>query len=228
MRKGVIYLVIFGLCLFFVSASVIGDETYTPPIEFKSIEMKDLGDFHGSAPGNEQAGWNYWGGREPIVSPGWVDFLATGVYQFVVECKSQQLDPGDAEKGIFAEFDVRLHILGERNDVGKIKNLAEIVGDTIGDPVVAHGAAVTDDRIGEDWAKVTVSTADPTTGEPLIIEGGTQAQLEIWFTNDEWDDPKDRNFMVRTVAVLMPEDYKGEAVEPVSKMAVTWGRIKAK
>jgi len=227
MRKGVIYLVIFGLCLFFVSASVIGDETYTPPIEFTSIEMQDLGNFHGSAPGNEQSGWNFWGGREPIVSPGWVDFPVTGVYQFVVECKSDQLHPEDAEEGIFAEFDVRLHILGERNDAGNIKDLAEVVGDTLGNPVVAHGSAATDTRIGEDWEKITVKTTDITIGEPLEIEGETQAQIEIWFTNDETDGANDRNLHVRSVAVLMPEGYTGKAVRPVSKMAVTWGRMKA-
>ncbi len=225
MRKGVIYLVIFGLCLFFVSASVIGDEIYTPPIEFTSIEMQDLTNFHGSAPGNEQSGWTFAGGREPIVSPGWVLFPVTGVYQFVVECKSQQLEPNDP---VFAEFDVRLHILGERNNAGQIRDLIELVGETNGNPVVAHGASITDDRKGEDWEKITVTTANLTTGEPLEIEEETQAQIEIWFTNDRWEDPKDRNLQVRSVAVLMPEGYTGKAVRPVSKMAVTWGRMKAK
>ncbi len=224
MREGVIYLVIFGLCLLFVSASMAADEIFTPPIEFTSIEMQDLGNFHGSKPGNEQSGWTFAGGREPIVSPGWVLFPVTGVYQFVVECKSQQFEPNDP---VFAEFDVLLHILGESNNAGKIKDLIELVGDASGDLVVAHGSSITDDRKGEPWEKITVTTANLTTGEPLEIEEETQAQIEIWFTNDKWEDPKDRNLQVRSVAVLMPEGYKGEAVEPVSKMAVTWGRIKA-
>ncbi len=101
-----------------------------------------------------------------------------------------------------------------------------MIGDTLGDWVVAAGAAVTDDRIGEDWAKVTVAMADPVTGDPIIIEAGTKAQIEIWFTNDQWDAPKDRNFMVRTVAVLLPEGVK-IAVEPVSKLTTTWGKMKA-
>ena len=170
MEKALTYIVVSALCLFFVSASVVGDEIFTPPIEFKSIEMLDLGNFHGSAPGNEQSGWHFWGGREPIVSPGWVQFPITGVYQFVVESRSDQLDPADAENGIFAEFDVRLHVLGERNDAGKIDDLAELVSDTLGNPTVAQGSAAADVAKGEDWVKVTVSTTNTTTGEPLEIE----------------------------------------------------------
>ena len=77
------------------------------------------------------------------------------------------------------------------------------------------------------WEKVTVTTADPITKEPVEIEKGTKAQIEIWFTNDEWDDPKDRNLYVRSVAVLLPEGFK-IAVEPVSKLAATWGKMKAR
>ena len=161
------------------------------------------------------------------MSPGCVEFSITGAYQFVIECKSQQFDPGDADKGIFAEFDVRLHVLDGKNNAGKINDLIQAKGDTAGDWTVAHGAAGKDDRIGEDWAKVTIATMeDPATGEQIIIEEGTLAQLEIWFTNDEWDDPKDRNFMVRTVAVLFPEGFK-IAVEPVSKLSTTWGKMKS-
>lgn len=226
MGKASIYLAIFVVCLLFVSAFAVGDEVFTPPVEFKSIEMLDLGNFHGSAPGNELTGWHFWGGREPIVSPGWIEFPVTGVYQFIVESRSDQLDPADADNGIFAEFDVRLHILGERNDAGKITDLAEIVGDTSGDLTVAHGSAAADVAKGEDWVKVTVSTENTTTGEPLEIEGETQAQIEIWFTNDACVEPNDRNLYVRSVAVLPPEGYTGKAVEPVSKLAVTWGGMK--
>ncbi len=228
MKRAVIYAVVFGLCLFLVGVSAAkDDEEFPAPVEFKSTDMRDLGNFHGSLPVNEQFGWTYAGAREPIVSPGWVEFPVTGAYQFVIECKSQQFDPGDAAKGIFAEFEVRLHVLDGKNTAGNIKDLAEMIGDTLGDWVVAQGAAVTDHRIGEDWAKVTVTTMlDPVTGEQVIIEEGTKAQIEIWFTNDEWDDPKDRNLMVRSVAVLLPEGVK-IAVEPVSKLTTTWGKMKA-
>lgn len=200
MRGTITCIVVLGLCVFLVSVSAAKDDEFSVPVEFKSTDMQDIGNFHGAAPANEQAGWNYWGAREPIVSPGWVKFPITGAYQFVIECKSQQFDPGDADKGIFAEFDVRLHALDRNNNAGKINDLIQAVGDTGGDWVVAHGAAITDDRIGEDWAKITIATMeDPETGEQVIIEEGTEAQLEIWFTNDEWDDPKDRNLMVRTV-----------------------------
>jgi hypothetical protein len=226
MKRAINYIAVFGLCLFLVSVSFAADEEFSVPVEFKSTDMKDIGNFHGAAPANEQAGWNYWGGREPIVSPGWVVFPVTGSYQFVIECKSQQFDPGDADKGIWAEFDVRLHVLDGKNNAGNIKDLIEVVGDTGGDWVVAHGASTTDDRIGEDWAKTTVAMMDPITEEPIEIEAGTLAQLEIWFTNDEWDDPKDRNIMVRTVAVLFPEGFK-LAVEPADKLTTTWGKMKA-
>ena len=52
------------------------------------------------------------------------------------------------------------------------------------------------------------------------------AQIEIWFTNDEWQDPNDRNLFVRSVAVLLPEGVK-IAVEPASKLPVTWAKMKA-
>jgi len=227
MRRAIVCIAVLGLCLFLVGVSAAKEDEFPVPVEFKSTDMQDIGDFHGSKPANEQAGWNYWGAREPIVSPGWVEFSITGAYQFVIECKSQQFDPGDAEKGIFAEFDVRLHVLDGKNNAGKINDLIQAKGDTGGDWVVAHGAAITDDRIGEDWAKVTIATMlDPATGEQVIIEEGTLAQLEIWFTNDEWDDPRDRNLMVRTVAVLFPEGFK-LAVEPVDKLATTWGKMKS-
>jgi len=224
MRKVVVCLVIFGLFLALICTSVAVDAEFIVPVEFTSIEMQDLGDFHGSAPGNELSGWTYAGGREPIVSPGWVVFPATGVYQFVVECKSQQLEPNDP---VFAEFDVRLHVLDGSNNAGQIRDLIEVVGETTGDLVVAHGSSFTDDRKGEPWEKVTVTTMDSVTGEPMEIEAETRAQVEIWFTNDKWEDPNDRNLCVRSVAVLPPEGYIGKAVKPVSKMAVTWGRMKA-
>ncbi len=227
MKRVIVDALVFGLCLFLVSVSTTkGDDEFPVPVEFTSIEMKDVGNFHGSKAANELSGWNFWGGREPIVSPGWVVFPVDGAYQFVVECKSQQLDPGDAAKGIFAEFDVRLHVLDGKNTAGNIKDLIELLGDTNGDWVVAHGAAVTDDRIGEDWAKVTVKMEDPITGDPIEIEAGTLAQIEIWFTNDENVPPNDRNFLVRSVAVLLPEGIK-IAVEPVSKLTTTWGKMKA-
>jgi hypothetical protein len=228
MRKAASYIIIFGLCLVLVGVSTAKEEEEFPvPVEFKSIDMQDIGNFHGDKASSEQTGWYFWGGREPIVSPGWVVFPVTGVYRFVVECKSNQFDPGDTAKGIFAEFDVRLHILDGNNDAGKIKRLIENISSVGGNPVVAHGSASADAQAGEDWKKVTVTTADPTTGEPLEIEEGTKAQVEIWFTNDEWDDPKDRNLYVRSVAVLLPEGVK-IAVEPVSKLAATWGEMKAK
>lgn len=225
MKRAVTYAVILGLCLGLVGVSVAKEEEEFPaPVEFTSIEMKDLGNFHGNKPFNEEAGWLYAGSREPIVSPGWVVFPVTGAYRFVVECKSQQFEPNDL---VFAEFDVRLHILGENNNAGKIKELIEVIGDTGGNLVVAHGASITDDRQGEPWEKITVEMVDPITREPLEIEEGTKAQVEIWFTNDKWDAPKDRNLYVRSVAVLLPEGVK-IAVEPAGKLAATWGDMKAK
>lgn len=227
MREALLYITILGLCLVLVGISAAKEEEEFPvPVEFKSTDMQDIGNFHGDKALNEQSGWYFWGGREPIVSPGWVVFPVTGAYRFVVECKSHQFDPGDTAKGIFAEFDVRLHILGESNDAGKIKGLIENISSVGGDKVVAHGSASADAQAGEDWKKVTVTMADPVTGEPIEIEEGTMAQIEIWFTNDEWDDPKDRNLYVRSVAVLLPEGVK-IAVEPVSKLAATWGEAKA-
>ena len=221
MRRAIVCVIVLHLALAGVSAAK-EEEEFDLPIEFKSTEMEDIGDFHGAAPANEQAGWHYWGGREPIVSPGWVIFPITGSYRFVVECKSQQFEPEDP---IFAEFDVRLHILGEKNDAGKIKGLIGNINDTGGDPVVAHGSCTTDERKGEDWDKVTVTMADPITSEPIEIEEGTMAQVEIWFTNDKWEDPKDRNLFVRSVGVLFPEGFK-LAVEPIGKLAAAWGKVK--
>jgi len=223
-KRAIICISILGLCLSLASVSISGEEEeFEAPVEFTSIDMKDLGDFHGTKAFSEQSGWIFAGAREPIVSPGWVVFPVTGVYRFEVECKSQQFEPNDP---VFAEFDVRLHILGERNNSGKIDDLIETVADTGGDVVVAHGSCVTDDRIGEDWEKVIVSTQDPITQEPMEIEEGTKAQVEIWFTNDQWADPKDRNLMVRAVAVLLPEGVK-IAVEPFSRLPVAWGKLKA-
>jgi hypothetical protein len=218
------YIVVFGLCLVLVAVSAAKEEEeFDAPVEFKSTDMQDLGNFHGSKAFNEEAGWHFAGAREPIVSPGWVVFPVTGVYRFVVESKSQQFEPDDP---VFAEFDVRLHILDGKNNAGKINELIENVGSTGGDPVFAHGSSSTDQRKGEDWAKTTMPAADPVTGEPIEIEAGTMAQIEIWFTNDKWEDPKDRNLYVRSVAVLLPEGVK-IAVEPVNRLAATWGGMKA-
>ena len=224
MRRAVIYVLVFGLCLILVGASSAKEEEeFDAPVEFKSTDMLDIGNFHGSKAFNEQSGWQYAGGREPIVSPGWVVFPVTGVYRFVVECKSDQFEPDDP---VFAEFDVRLHILDGKNDAGKIDSLIETINDVGGDLVVAHGSSTTDHRKGEDWAKTTVEAIDPITREPLEIEEGTMAQVEIWFTNDKWEDPKDRNLWVRSVAVLLPEGVK-IAVKPAGKLTATWGKMKA-
>jgi hypothetical protein len=223
-KRAVICISILGLWLSLASVSISGEEEeFEVPVEFTSIEMEDLGDFHGTPASSEQSGWLYAGSREPIVSPGWVVFPVTGVYRFEVECKSQQFEPDDP---VFAEFDVRLHILGERNNSGMIDELIETVADTGGDMVVAHGSCITDDRMGEPWEKVIVSTEDPVTHEPMEIEKDTKAQVEIWFTNDKWADPLDRNLMVRAVAVLLPEGVK-IAVEPISRLPAAWGKLKA-
>jgi len=224
MKKALTYFVVFVLCIIFVNVSRAKEEEEFPaPVEFTATQMQDLGNFHGTVAPNDQTGWYYWGGREPVVSPGWVVFPVTGSYRFVVECKSQQFTPDDK---IFAEFDVRLHILGEDNDTGEIKDLIEIVSDTSGDMVAAHGSSCTDQRKGEDWAKITVAMADAITGDPIEVEEGTMAQIEIWFTNDQAAGANDRNFYVRSVAVLLPEGVK-IAVEPASKLPITWAKIKA-
>ncbi len=72
MKRVATYTIVFGLCLFLMGVSMTkaADDEFPAPVEFKSTDMKDLGNFHGSAPGDEQQGWNYWGAREPVVSPG--------------------------------------------------------------------------------------------------------------------------------------------------------------
>ena len=194
------------------------------PVEFKSTQMKDIGNFHGDKPANDEAGWYFWGGREPIVTPDWIVFPYTGVYRFQVECKSHQFDPGDTAKGIFAEFDIRAHIFGEKNNLGEIKKLIRNVADTQGDKVWAHGSASADDAV-DPWKWVEVTSSDPTTGEPIEIQEGTKAQLEIWFTNDKWQAPKDRNLWVRGFKVLLPEGLK-ISVSPKGKLTTTWGALK--
>ena len=78
MEKALAYVIILALCLILVGVSVAKEEEEFPvPVEFKSTDMKDLGNFHGSVAANEQSGWHFWGGREPIVSPGWVVFPVT-------------------------------------------------------------------------------------------------------------------------------------------------------
>ena len=63
MRRAITCIVVLGLCLFLASVSSAREDEFPVPVEFKSTDMQDIGDFHGAAPANEQAGWNYWVAR---------------------------------------------------------------------------------------------------------------------------------------------------------------------
>ncbi len=206
------------------------------PVKFTSVELMDLGNFHGEKPANENAGWGFWGAREPIVTPDWVVFPFPGKYRFIIDSESHQLVPEDTKKGIFAEID----LTGRFHGLNGVKKLAEdIATQQQGEVLILHTRVKADEALGERFTEILeAGTADPegkviinddqTTGI-IEFEAGMKAQLAIWFTNDEWQpDPppaKDRNLRVFSLEVLLPENIN-LAVDPKDKLATTWAMLK--
>ena len=208
------------------------------PVRFEALDLKDLGDFHGDKAQNNEQGWGFWGGREPIVTPDWVVFPVKGKYRFIIEATSQQLVPEDTKNGIFAEVDLK----GRFEGLNSVKKIAKVKAEQQqGELLILHTRVKADMAKGEWFTDVLeAGTVDPPakividddqkTGI-IVFDKGMKAQLAVWFTNDQWQpDPppaKDRNMRLRALEILLPEGARGRAVDPRSKLTTTWGSIKS-
>ncbi len=209
---------------------------YEVPVRIEALDLGDLGDFHGEAAANNEQGWGYWGGREPIVTTDWVVFPFKGKYSFIIEASSVQLVPEDTDNGIFAEVELRGRFDGENG----VRKLAETKNDFMsGEIPILYTRVKADNALGEWFTEpLEAGTVDPegvTTIEDdgvlgiIEVSAGMKAQLGVWFMNDEWiPDPapaKDRNLRLRALEIIPPEGSL--AVDADGKMAATWGRLKA-
>lgn len=206
------------------------------PVKFESIDLKDLGNFHGNKPADANAGWLFAGAREPIVTPDWVVFPVKGKYRFIIDSQSDQFVPEDTKKGIFAEMELR----GRFHGLNSVKKLAKNIGEIRqGELLILHTRVKADMAKGERFTEVLeAGTVDPE-GVVVInddqkmgiieLKAGMKAQLAIWFTNDKWQpDPppaKDRNLKVFSLEVLMPEGFR-MAMDAKNKLATTWAELK--
>ncbi|MDA1193101.1 MAG: hypothetical protein O3A46_15605 [Candidatus Poribacteria bacterium] len=216
-----------ALCVSLVIGANVAVADVDVPVKFEGSKdsnkdghhFNDLGNFHGAIPAVAGAGWHYWGAREPIVTDDFVVFPVKGDYLFTIKSKSDQFDPGDRDKDIWGEFEVRLYTKDARKN-----KLAEVVGDLAahkGNPeeevILLLEKARADTKTNDDWA----------TSETLItIEGGTEGQLAVWFLNDQWQpDPapaKDRNLHILSIEITSD----ALAVEASGKLATTWGDLR--
>lgn len=206
------------------------------PVRIEALDLGDLGDFHGEVAANNDNGWGYWGGREPIVTTDWIVFPFKGKYSFIIEASSQQLVPEDTDNGIFAEVELRGRFDGENG----VKKLAETKGEFQDGEIPILYTRIKADLANAEWFTdpIEAGTVDPE-GKKVIdddrvlgiieFDAGMKAQLGVWFMNDEWiPDPapaKDRNMRLRALEIIPPENFR--AVEADGKMAGTWGRLKA-
>ena len=226
-------MVCLGVLLAAPSASFADVEA---PVRFEALDLGDLGDFHGDVAADNNQGWGYWGGREPVVTTDWVVFPFKGKYSFIIEGSSQQLVPEDTDNGIFAEVELRGRFHGENG----VKKLADNKGDFQSGEVVILHTRLKADLAAAEWFvdPVEAGTVDPE-GVMIIeddrllgiieFDAGMKAQLGVWFTNDEWipapPPAKDRNMRLRALEVIPP---KGSlAVEADGKATTSWGRLKA-
>ncbi|GIX05615.1 MAG: hypothetical protein KatS3mg115_0018 [Candidatus Poribacteria bacterium] len=198
-----------------------------PPVVFEGSKLsnvdghhfEDLGNFHGQMPLQPGDGWHYWGAREPIVTDDWVRFPRPGEYIFIVKSKSDQFDAGDADKDIWAEFEVRLYPQDALKDLAEsIGDLNALAGRTDTEIVLFREKARADRNAGDDWytSETVVEFTEEITG-----------QLAIWFMNDQWQpDPppaKDRNLWILSMEIQAPF----LAVNPKGKAAIRWAELKA-
>ena len=205
------------------------------PVRFEALDLKDLGNFHGDVAVNNEQGWGYWGGREPIVTPEWVVFPVKGKYRFIIEAQSAQFVPEDTKNGIFVEVDLRGRVEG----LNSVKKIAKnIIDQNKGELLILQTRIKADAAAGEWFTEVLeAGTVDPK-GVPIDddqktglieFEKGMKVQFAVWFTNDKWEpDPppaKDRNFRLRAFEILLPEGTN-LAVDPRSKLTTTWGGLK--
>ena len=232
--KSLLFLAVAGL----MALSALSFADVEAPVRFEAIDLTDLGDFHGEAANGANAGWGFWGAREPIVTDDWVVFPFDGKYRFIIDATSHQFDKkNDTKNGVYAEVDLR----GRFWDLNGVKKIAKVKGDQQkGELLMLHTRIIADSDKAEWFTDVleaghvdppdkVIIDDDQKTGI-IEIEAGMKAQLAVWFTNDEWDPNQnpawDRNIRFRSLEVLLPEDIN-LAVDPHSKLTTSWGYIKS-
>jgi len=205
------------------------------PVRLEALDLGDLGDFHGEIATNNEEGWGYWGGREPVVTTDWVIFPWQGTYSFIIEASSQQFVPADTESGIFAEVDLRARVDGHNGTKKLAENLADFQSDEL---MVLHTRIKADWALGEWFTEpVEAGTVDPE--DALVItddrltgridfDEGMKVQLGVYFTNDRYEETplpiKDRNMRLRALVVIAPEG--AIVVDPTGNATTSWGLLK--
>ena len=125
---------------------------------------------------NNDNGWGYWGGREPIVTTDWIVFPFKGKYSFIIEASSQQLVPEDTDNGIFAEVELRGRFDGENG----VKKLAETKGEFQDGEIPILYTRIKADLANAEWFTdpIEAGTVDPE-GKKVIDDDRVLGLTEV-------------------------------------------------